>query len=289
MTMYHNKLAAAIKVNGKVLREYDTGNKTKDSVYIPFGSEYSIYLKNINTVRAIVNVFIDGENIVPGGLQLNVGQECNLERSIKNGNLNVGNKLKFIERTGKIEDHRGIKLEDGLVRIEYQFEKVYNLNNLINTYPYPVYSPTPFFGGVVTQNAMNSPTIGATLTGSSGVLRSASTTGSINNVATASCSNAVDTSYQMASLSEMSAPQNETGITVAGSKSDQQFVTGSWFALEHEIHSMIFKLLGETPENKAVREPMTVKAKPICPSCGRHNKANAKFCSEDGTALVLFA
>ena len=47
--MYESKLAAAIKVNGKVLREFN-----KDTVYIPFGSEYSILLKNLNTKRAIV-------------------------------------------------------------------------------------------------------------------------------------------------------------------------------------------------------------------------------------------
>jgi hypothetical protein len=34
--MYSNKLAVAIKANGKVLREF------KDEVYIPFGQEYSL-------------------------------------------------------------------------------------------------------------------------------------------------------------------------------------------------------------------------------------------------------
>ena len=115
--MYGNKLAAAIKVNGKVLREF------KDTVYVPFGSEYSILVKNLNTTRALVNIYIDGDDIAPGGLVINAGQEINLERSIKNNNLTEGNRFKFIERTGAVEDHRGIKLEDGLVRIEYQFEQ----------------------------------------------------------------------------------------------------------------------------------------------------------------------
>ena len=117
--MYNNKAAVAIKVNGKVLREF------KDTVYIPFGSEYSILLKNLNTVRALINVYIDGDNVVPGGLVLNAGQEVDLERAIRNGNMSEGNRFKFIERTSNIEDHRGIKLEDGLIRIEFQFEKVY--------------------------------------------------------------------------------------------------------------------------------------------------------------------
>ena len=53
--MYNNQLVASLKANGKILREF------KDTVYIPFGSEYSFLLKNLNTTRALVNVFIDGE------------------------------------------------------------------------------------------------------------------------------------------------------------------------------------------------------------------------------------
>jgi hypothetical protein len=87
--MYANKLVASLKANGKILREF------KDTVYIPFGSEYSFLLKNLNTKRALVNVFIDGEDMTPGGLVINAGQEIDLERSIKNGNLKEGNKYLF--------------------------------------------------------------------------------------------------------------------------------------------------------------------------------------------------
>jgi hypothetical protein len=114
--MYQNKLVASLKANGKILREF------KDTVYCPFGAEYSILLKNLNTVRAVVNVYIDGEDMLPGGLVLNAGQEVDLERSIKNGNLMEGNRFKFIERTNTIEQFRGVKLEDGLIRVEFQFE-----------------------------------------------------------------------------------------------------------------------------------------------------------------------
>ena len=115
--MYGNKLAAAIKVDGKILREF------KDTVYIPFGAEYTILVKNLEGRRAVVNVFIDGDNAVPGGLVLGANQEVELERKIVNNNLREGNRFKFIERTENIENGpRGIKLEDGLIRIEYQFE-----------------------------------------------------------------------------------------------------------------------------------------------------------------------
>lgn len=274
--MYNSKLVASIKANGKVLREF------KDTVYIPFGSEYSILLKNLNTVRALVNIYIDGDNIVPGGLVLNAGQEIDLQRAIRNGNLSEGNKFKFIERTGKIEDHRGIKLEDGLIRVEFQFEKVYKRQD-----------------GVQWTNTVWQPSSMDSYYG--GVMRSATTSAPSYMEGTAACSDmsyaATNTAVGSAALSVSSAslqsfnaaPQTETGITVAGSKSDQKFVTVSNFTCEPEKHNIILKLLGETEDNKAIREPITVKAKPKCVTCGKQNKATAKFCSECGTALEIFA
>ena len=282
--MYANKLVAAIRVNGKVLREF------KDTVYLKFGSEYSILLKNLNSVRANINIYIDGDNIVPGGLVLNAGQEIDLQRAIRNGNLSEGNTFRFIERTGNIEDHRGIKLEDGLIKIDYQFEKVYqrqdgiHWNNIKLGGGYPYYGdPTPYYGTPFPSKALRS-------SKSSGV-----------------CGQSVDTSYMSAMgsvTSSMSAgatltassaqafnaaPQNETGITVPGSKSEQKFVTVSDFVCESEKFSIVLKLLGETPDNEVVRNPITVKSKPKCVTCGKQNKAASKFCSECGTALEIFA
>lgn len=244
--MYESKLAAAIKVKGKVLREF------KDTVYVPFGSEYSILLKNLHTTRAVVNVFIDGDDMVPGGIVLNAGQEVDLERSVKNGNLNEGNKFKFIERTGSVEQHRGTKLEDGLVRVEFQFEQP----------PRPIVWNTPTWdsGKIYPQG---------------GLLRSMdvsySANASLNSVASATSASTMD--------------WNDVGITVPGSKSEQKFSTTYVGALESIKHSMVFKILG----GEAVKEAVTVKHKPKCVTCGKQNKATAKFCVECGTALEIFA
>lgn len=278
--MYNNKLVASIKANGKVLREF------KDTVYIPFGSEYSILLKNLSTVKALVNVYIDGDNVVPGGLVLNAGQECDLQRAIRNGNLNEGNKFKFIERTGKIEDHRGIKLEDGLIRVEFQFEKT--------RYQLLTYAPNMTW----TQVPASSPYYNTpTYTTSNSVLRSSGQ--AHEGAACSDMSYAVSSVNNMqvgatltsssASITASAAPQTETGITVPGSKSEQKFVTTSSFETEPDKHNIIFRLLGETEDNKAIREPITVKKKPKCVTCGKQNKATAKFCSECGTALEIFA
>ena len=244
--MYESKLAAAIKVNGKVLREF------KDAVYIPFASEYSILLKNLNTTRAVVNVFIDGEDMVPGGIVLNAGQEVDLERSVKNGNLNEGNKFKFIERTGSVEQHRGVKLEDGLVRVEFQFEQPVR----------PISWNTTQIGGIYPQG---------------GIMR-----GFDNAHYGTTCS--VNSLSASASSATMDSFVSDVGITVPGSKSEQKFQTTTLGALDPVKHNLVFKLFGGT-----VPKPITVKHKPKCVTCGTQNKATAKFCIECGTALEIFA
>ncbi len=82
---------------------------------------------------------------------------------------------------------------------------------------------------------------------------------------------------------------NDVGITVPGSKSTQSFTTTTIGVLESQKYSIVLKLLGETPDNKPVLQPVNVKMKPKCVTCGKLNKANAKFCSECGTALEIFA
>ncbi len=249
--MYGNKLAAAIKVNGKVLREF------KDTVHIPFGSEYAITIKNLHTTRAVVNVYIDGDNMVPGGLVLSAGQSVDLERSIKNGNLTEGNRFKFIERTGSVEQHRGIGVEDGLVRIEYQFEQ-----------PRPIINVSDLYWKSTPQWSSNTPYYSTNST-----LRSMNISGSVGTSASATSASSTMDSYV-----------NDVGITVPGSKSTQTFQTTTVGVLESTVHNLVFKLFGGT-----MPKPITVKHKPRCVTCGKQNKATAKFCIECGTALEIFA
>ena len=261
--MYNQKLVASIKANGKVLREF------KDTVYIPFASEYSILLKNLNTTRAVVNVFIDGENVVPGGLVIDPGRTVDLERWIKNGNLSEGNKFKFIERTSAIEDGpRGIKLEDGLIRVEYQFEIPRPIINISNTQ-----WNTPVYGSGVMRG----------LSGSAGDV--AWPAGSVTCSATLNSVSPQAFNVQASGASF----KNETGITVPGSKSTQSFQTVNVGALETQVHNIVLKLVGDLGDNKPVDKPVTVKHKPKCVTCGKQNRAHAKFCVECGTALEIFA
>lgn len=311
--MYQSKMAFAIKVNGKILKEF------KDTVYIPFGSEYSILIKNLHTTRAVVNVFIDGVNQTPSGLVVNALSECNFERSLLNGSLTTGNKFKFIERTSAVEEHRGVQLEDGLVRLEYQFESTTQIRtpfmyqdqnqNLGHYYnglkvgdnnsPLTVDRSWLRASGATVNNTTN---ISGTITNGvynvGGVMRSADMSkGQMTaTVATAAVNQyCVDNGIKNSSgevhdgAATMDSYFNESGITVSGSKSTQQFATTYMGRMDPEKFSMVIKLLGQTPDNKPVLQPVNVKMKPRCQTCGRQNRASAKFCAECGTHLEIFA
>ena len=285
--MYNNKLVASLKANGRILRE------NKDTILIPFGSEYSFLIKNLNTTRALVNIFIDGEDVIQGGLVLNANQEVDLERYVKNGNLREGNKFKFIERTAAVEQHRGVKLEDGLIRIEFQFEKA------VQVRPNPFQTVWPShsqYQGVVDKYSVD--TNRGWITASS-VSYSTNVNGAMRGV---DFSQGESVRAQAAAAINQVAPDmteyhdgmatmdwNDAGITVPGSKSNQTFQHTTMGVLESEKHSIVFKLLGETPDNKPVLEPVNVKMKPRCVTCNKQNRATAKFCTECGTHLTIYA
>lgn len=246
--MYCNKLVACIKVDGKILRE------DKDTVAVPFGSEYSIYIKNLAYVRAMVRLNIDGDNKSDGWFIVPALGNIEIERSIVNGNLDKGHRFKFIERTSQIENHRGIRAEDGIVMIEYKFEKVYTPPKVdFGYYSWPQqfqYNNAPNFGGLVR-------------TTSSGIAGSSSRT---------------------MSFSYNSMQSNTAGITAEGAVSDQKFTYGSWFTTEDSTNVIVLKLVGAINEVQVV-EPITVKTKSKCPNCGMLNPFGNRFCPACGTGL----
>jgi hypothetical protein len=276
--MFNQNLIVAVKANGKVLRE------VKDTCYIPFGSHYSILIKNMDSRRVQVKVHVDGTDATEGtALVIEAHSEIEFERFIKNGNLKEGNKFKFIERTAEIENHRGSKVDDGFIRVEYQFEYLYPQVNTWNNNGWVYKSPGlydgTFYGNDVTFTT--STTAGEPVT--KGILRGATLNATASVASASVATNAVNTAY-----TAQAAVQNEVGITVPGAHSSQSFKTAAWFPVESTKHVIALKLLGESPEGKKVEAPVTVKAKPKCETCGRTNKATAKFCSECGTSLILF-
>ncbi len=292
--MHKKGLVACIKVGGRILREQS------ERVYLPFGSEYSVYLKNLEHRRVCAKIFIDGANVSDGGFIINGSSSMDIERFVRNGNLQSGNCFKFIERTEAIEKHRGVEAEDGLVRIEYQFEKeppkieyqkTVHIHDHVYRYPYwPYY---PYEHQYITwacnssfSNAQGDSTIGCGATGMrSGTGASAvqNTQRSVQNTQSSEGPGAV---MAMACSMTPSDIPNEAGITVPGSESNQQFQHVYGFDPESETNVMVLHLIGEVG-SKPVSEPITVEKKSTCTYCGKTNKTPSKYCSQCGASLVI--
>lgn len=286
--MYHNKLAVALKSAGRVLREF------KDTVYVPFGTEYTILIKNLNTVRASVTIEIDGQDATENvSLIINPKEELELTRFIKNGNLNAGNRFKFIERSANIEQHRGVGVEDGLIRVEFEFERERQPLVINNGSWWDQKIGSPWYGREDKFYYADPSYTTCDAAISKGVLRSASPAhgelmNSVTCNAVAHSANTAAPTMGMATAAH-AAPQsfNDVGITVPGSVSDQKFSTVYSFNGDGIKHAIVLKLLGESPAGQVIQQPVTVKAKPKCTTCGKTNKATARFCSDCGTSLVI--
>lgn len=281
--MYHNKLAVALKSAGRVLREF------KDTVYVPFGTEYSILIKNLNSVRASVTVSIDGTDATENvSLIIDPNKEIELTRFIKNGNLNEGNRFKFIERTSTIEQHRGIGVEDGLIRIEFEFERQPQPLVQNDWWNQRIGSPlcgSPVYGhGYSTCDAVAKGTLGSVVNDSGPQLMNASK-GTLRSRSLNACNATLDSIPIAQSFSAQSF--NDAGITVPGSVSDQKFSTVYGFRGNGVKEVIVMKLLGEDPMGQPIVQPITVKVKPTCVTCGKVNKATASYCSHCGTALNI--
>src|SRR5208337_1526309 len=277
-----SKVVACVKVDGKVLRE--EGN----SVTLPFGSEYSVLIKNLNSVRIQCKVSVDGTDATDGvWLVVRPNADLELERFIRNGSLQAGNRFKFIERSKDIEEHRGIKADDGLIRIEYQVEKrptvvdevIHHHRHIYDDdYPYwprpwPVYPryPRPWWeGNVMKSSGPSSPMRGRSLRPSASA---SARRGSAIHPASFHPDNIGYNSFE------------EQGITVPGSESGQRFSwTESFSTSPSEV--IVLQLRGAVGGKKATKA-VTVKMKPQCQTCGKANKAGSQFCAKCGTALSL--
>lgn len=257
--MYSNRFVAAIKVAGKILRE------NQGVVALPFGCEYSILLKNLEARRALVSVSVDGQSATDGTLVINPNSSIDLERFIRNSNLERGSRFKFIERTAAIEAHRGVTADDGLVRVEFQFEQQVAVEEIIRRHYFdrwPGTTPKPWphrppwepqtMKSSVRSRAMRASTPPVTL-----------------------------------DCSAMNVSQSPEGITVAGSESSQRFVNVQGFPVETAKYVIVLQLRGQVGDVK-IASPVTVEVKPQCVTCGRTNKATNKFCSECGTSLQVY-
>jgi len=256
--VYKDNFIAVIKHKGKIMREFN------GCVKLPFGSEYSILLKNKDSRTAVASVEIDGEDVMSGYSYI---VPANSTRELKGflKGTNVKNKFRFIKKTKEISEFRGDRLDDGLVRVEFWYEQK-------QEQPWIVY---PDIFNINWDSGIDD---------SSGF-------GTHQFMYTSQTSELTKSSSGITSSSmsyNMSKPLSDEGITVKGSKTNQQFQYGCVGNLEGNSSVIIIKLVGEVKKVSRVvkvRKPITVKTKIQCPTCGRRWKSSMKFCGNCSTAL----
>ncbi len=264
--MYNKNFVVAIKVGGKVLREVE------DLVYLPFGSEYTILLKNTSTLKVKAKVSVDGTDVTENvHLVIYPGESSELKRFIRNGNLEAGNAFKFIEKTAQIESFRGNKAEDGLITVEYEFEKpaerlLYRDCGSYGNFILGGQAPHIYYNSIVGDSLSGSTQYTLTTSGSS-ELYSAEVKTSANILRSRS--------------------KNEAGVTAPGQVVDQKFSTASWFMTDGVKHSMTLQLKGKTESAKVVKQAVVVKKVQRCTMCGTNTKQTAKFCHQCGASVEI--
>lgn len=297
--MYSQLFVTCIKVNGRILKE------TKGEVRVPFGSEYSVLIKNLNSVRAIFKLSIDGKDTSDyseGKIIIPANQSVEIERYIAGGNFHEGNKFKFIERTDAVEKHRGVGAEDGLVRVEFWKEVIRPYVPYIPSTPYVFERrnpcPDPWRNPWDRRDRRRSNPFGRNLYKNSGIMRGVSgnttstsgpTSWDSNSMLESSFSDSVQTSGRINANSvqfNTSYSTSDVGVTAPGGISSQQFTIGSYFETEPNSEVIVLHLKGDVG-GKKVQVPEIARVKQPCVSCGKANKANAKFCSHCGTGLEL--
>jgi len=268
-----NKVVACVKVDGKILRE------DKNVVTLPFGSEYNVFIKNLNASRIKVKVSIDGTDATEGTwLVVDPNSDLDLERFIRAGNMDKGNRFKFVERTAEIEEHRGIKADDGLIRIEYQVEKPKPIIvDIEEHHHYHDHWDRPWHPW--DRPWRYSGTLGTTK--SSGPIHARSLH------PRASAGKRLEKSAVPMSVftPDSLSLTNDTGITVPGSESNQKFRWTSDF--ETGASEVIVIQLRGALAGKPVVKAVTVETKLTCVTCGKTQKSTEKFCGQCGTALQI--
>jgi hypothetical protein len=271
--MYKNSCLASIRVNNRTLRE-----KHNKTVFLPFNSQYSIFLRNDNTRRAYVSIKIDGTDVLGGdGLILNgYGYEINLERFLTDGNLNNGRRFKFVKASDeRVQDPSSP--ENGLVEIEFWLEKPINI----------VYYPTPF----VLRNdewRISSWPISSWpwYSGHTGSYNHKTLSGAINcstnysatTIGAGSATKTMATTLPDSGMKESFS--SDIGATVEGNKSSQSFVNTTFG--EKEYPSTVIKLW-----LRGLDREITTADKLYCTSCGKKLNFDYEFCPKCGTEVVI--
>lgn len=285
--MYQSKFIACIMVDDEIVREVRQDGS--DCIFLPFGTDYHLRLKNLDHRRAVVSVTIDGEDVLDGSQLVVDGNSTTDLKGFLDSKTNVArNAFRFIEKTERVSKHRGDRVDDGLVRVEVQFEEDLQIESIIKWPRYPwepgvrrdgwsPCQPDIWFGSGFT-NSGSFTAKGQTFDWAGDA--------EINAMQCSLTGNDAEDEVDLTNIPETTNTVNTDGITVTGNVVSQVFTTTHIRKLAPAKVVIVFKLQGKTSDSKPVSKPLMVKSKIECHTCGEKCKSGTKFCPECGTCLL---
>ncbi len=268
MMAYDNQFVMCVMNNGAPVREIH------GKVTLPFQSEYKIRLKNKNSIRAKARVWIDGRQVSNlGDFIINPGETLDLERFLDES-MSEGSRFKFVPLSdSRVNDPTDC--DNGIVKVAFYLEKVIHLNWDYAFPPVVIPMPAPHFYRPYTPIAGDGPGDGryTVSDGTTGTSRQHSEYG----ISTNCMSSITQDSYAIKS-------PGQSGATVEGSGSGQQFVEGSDFDTVSIPTVLTLRLQG--PSSKKITPRPSRKPSRFCGECGVERlRRSDKFCRGCGHKL----
>lgn len=125
--VYSNKFVMAVLVNGEPQNELANG-----VVKLPFGAEYTLRFRNKNNRRAVVKIFVDGENVSGGGYVVpannfvDIKRHHDKDRAFKFVSLDSPDAVDF-GKNGPNEDK-----QKGVIEARFYLEKEYKAPQVVH-------------------------------------------------------------------------------------------------------------------------------------------------------------
>ena len=268
---YEQQFVAVVEQGGAVLREHD------GVVRLPFGEDYGLRLKNLGGRRAIVSVSIDGEDVL-GGLRVvaEPDSETRLDGFMDQSGR-VRRRFRFVQKTEEIVEHRGDRLDDGVIRVEFRFEReqpeirrvmTVHEDRWVDARPWYDFPPTPWRYPYVHPLIWRG---GPSITWSASNM-AGSRTATYGGVP--------------CTMTNSAGPLADEGITVKGGRVAQDFQSTFTNELEVASHVIVIRLRGASKAGQPIKRVVTTRQRLACSTCGRDSRSSAEYCSNCGTALV---
>jgi len=121
--VYSNKFVMAVLLNGEPQKELGNG-----VVKLPFGAEYTLRFRNKNSRRAVVKIYVDGENVSGGGYVIPANDFVDIKR---HHDKDRAFKFVSLDSPDAIDHGKNGPNEDkqkGVIEARFFLEKEYKIN-----------------------------------------------------------------------------------------------------------------------------------------------------------------